>query len=1535
MRYMIYILEFVFISTLFTGAYAQQQDDFPIGVLLFGSTDVDFHQLHNDLNLTWIQGSGGAGHGQHRAIETNSDSLYVITIREHLRELAQAQRLEIQAEDELAIPWVKAYFANTPSVIGTGVSGEGRYAQQGSAGYLVRGVRPNNEYYREGIHYVTFNMKIDKSTASPSEVAKLEIVWLKQNGTEEIISERILDDADFSDNEYHLFEVPFINPCTSSSSGKFLRGGASIASTCTQNNIDVRVYVYGNRTTWLDKVIIEDDAGHSLFPRDGQNTGANDNTILDDASELQDLTTYNKIKRLYLADEPAKSQFRSFRYISNKLNLLSLDPNSNGRCRTITATPWLDNWLQWFLQDGQPREILADYYVFTSSIPSPLINDIQATDLGIMLYHEDSESYNTALQSGLTILEARLGSSVKSLQEAGTRLWYTPQLHGEYFVNTGKYQHPDGAAALRPPTGNEIQVEINLAIAFGAKGIVGYPFGTDPVANFNNYEGQAFMTGLVSTIASSDSKFRDHSNDTAILPGPAGDKTVYTGYKEKWDSLNSINKKLKVLAPTLLSLTWQGAKSWNTNSVYSSWSDPLTSVTAKKTDGIADQVTDVLTGQFTDGSSTYLYVVNRRCDPTNGIDTRDISMTLSTTYPYGYAVDVEKNTRFLTISGASFTDRFAPGEGKLYKVFQREPLTSNSINALSTSNQRSIVRDNSNNLHMVYMSDNAIWYTKSTDEGTSWENELLISGGLPLPGVIYRNPVIISLSTGDAAVAWEEAEHQVDGWHHRINVGRCVWPGFYFTIDSEEFVTTSDVLIKPAFSSWIYSQTGEEFLDLCWKGASSIRYAMLSSPALDVIARFNVEGTTQYSFNPSVISNLYLNGSIWLDRHSFVWEEKPPTGPQTLEYAHLTNQWFHGTTPIATNGTNEQNSNPVIAVDEDNHVSIAWEYKNTAISENSIKFQKRELDFSVVQNSEKEFKLCSESISNVKNVSLSYDQNNIALVFQSSPDQLAYAYSLKNPLNGIWLWSEVANVSISGQGFSLCNKKSSTTNSWYSAVLASSTPPYQIQTIALPTTFPDLLEITTLTTPADNASGIPISNTFQWNAASGATAYTLQVALDESFSNIFGTFTNITETQKAVSGLAYSTVYYWRVQATNCPAASDWSDVRKCTTEVAMPQQITPANNATNVGTPLTLRWNSINNAVSYRIQIDNDINFTPSVFIDISGLTDTSYITNTLSQNTQYYWRVYAVNGMGATILPSIRSFTTGGVPSAPLLVTPMEEAFNVTSPVTFSWNAVSGAQTYNLFYSPDPNFEDGVSHLNNLTATSVTVGINFTGTCYWHVFAINTYGSAASDDWSFNIVSGFAAPTFNGANYTSGGITYPKLYWTRVSQATNYKLYRYYCNNSGSDCENYMQQTLIYSGNDTVVVDYSLFVGASSSNSRGYYYVKAYKADGTSSAKSSKRWYYTQLDSKTSFRPEQDDEQLPLTNRLLDNFPNPFNPTTTIYYDLAEDNHVKIVVVNTLGVEVATLVDDYVSAGYKSASFDASSLPSGVYLSRMPASA
>lgn len=76
-----------------------------------------------------------------------------------------------------------------------------------------------------------------------------------------------------------------------------------------------------------------------------------------------------------------------------------------------------------------------------------------------------------------------------------------------------------------------------------------------------------------------------------------------------------------------------------------------------------------------------------------------------------------------------------------------------------------------------------------------------------------------------------------------------------------------------------------------------------------------------------------------------------------------------------------------------------------------------------------------------------------------------------------------------------------------------------------------------------------------------------------------------------------------------------------------------------------------------------------------------------------------------------------------------------------------------------------------------------------------------------------------------------------------------------------------------------------------------------------------------------------LPVTFTLEQNYPNPFNPTTQITYQLPEQSQVTLSVYDMAGRQVATLINENVSAGTHTVNFDASSLSSGVYMYRLNA--
>ncbi len=77
--------------------------------------------------------------------------------------------------------------------------------------------------------------------------------------------------------------------------------------------------------------------------------------------------------------------------------------------------------------------------------------------------------------------------------------------------------------------------------------------------------------------------------------------------------------------------------------------------------------------------------------------------------------------------------------------------------------------------------------------------------------------------------------------------------------------------------------------------------------------------------------------------------------------------------------------------------------------------------------------------------------------------------------------------------------------------------------------------------------------------------------------------------------------------------------------------------------------------------------------------------------------------------------------------------------------------------------------------------------------------------------------------------------------------------------------------------------------------------------------------------------EQSLPLTFGLFQSYPNPFNPRTTIVYDLPEESRATLAVYDMLGRKIAVLVDEIQFAGRHEYSFEAAHFASGLYFCRL----
>ncbi|MGD1044889.1 MAG: cohesin domain-containing protein [Bacteroidota bacterium] len=186
-----------------------------------------------------------------------------------------------------------------------------------------------------------------------------------------------------------------------------------------------------------------------------------------------------------------------------------------------------------------------------------------------------------------------------------------------------------------------------------------------------------------------------------------------------------------------------------------------------------------------------------------------------------------------------------------------------------------------------------------------------------------------------------------------------------------------------------------------------------------------------------------------------------------------------------------------------------------------------------------------------------------------------------------------------------------------------------------------------LQTPATGATNQAVSLTLTWGSVTGAATYRVQVATDNLFADVVVDDSTLTAASKVVGSLLNNTKYYWRVNAKNTGGTSSYSTVFNFTTIVAapaIPVLRAPANGVTGQQISVTLLWDNVAGAVTYRLQFATNSRFTPaSMVIDDSTLTTASKVVSSLLLNTQYYWRVNATNIGGTSSYSTVFSFTTG----------------------------------------------------------------------------------------------------------------------------------------------------------------------------------------------------------------------------------------------------------------------------------------------------
>ena len=354
------------------------------------------------------------------------------------------------------------------------------------------------------------------------------------------------------------------------------------------------------------------------------------------------------------------------------------------------------------------------------------------------------------------------------------------------------------------------------------------------------------------------------------------------------------------------------------------------------------------------------------------------------------------------------------------------------------------------------------------------------------------------------------------------------------------------------------------------------------------------------------------------------------------------------------------------------------------------------------------------------------------------------------------------------------------------------------------------------------------------------------------------------------TGLSVGTTYYYRVRAYNSSGISSYSNEANATTLSGTPP------NAPSSLTATAASWSQIN--LAWRDNSSNETGFyierktgVGGTYVQIGsvGAGVKSYSNTGLIAGTTYYYRVRAYNGGGNSAYSN--------------------EA-NATTPGSSDNLALGKMATATSTYS---------SNTSNKTVDAST-------STYWSSAKLSS-----SNKLQYLTVNLGAALTVSKVVVKWNSTNFAKIYTIQVSSTgtTFTTVYTDNAGNGGDDACIFTATTAQY-----VRLEMSAF-------NKTYYqakeleiYASATKADDIAAG-------------ETGVTTGPDEIV------LQPNYPNPFNPSTTIAFSLPERMHVTLKIFNVAGQEAVTLVDGELEYGMHQIVFDASGLTSGIYFAVLQA--
>ena len=455
------------------------------------------------------------------------------------------------------------------------------------------------------------------------------------------------------------------------------------------------------------------------------------------------------------------------------------------------------------------------------------------------------------------------------------------------------------------------------------------------------------------------------------------------------------------------------------------------------------------------------------------------------------------------------------------------------------------------------------------------------------------------------------------------------------------------------------------------------------------------------------------------------------------------------------------------------------------------------------------------------------------------------------------------------------------------------------------------MDIPTLNSPQDGTQYYFIEPAyFEWSLIDSAQFYEILISAQQNFSSsVYNEI--VTGTSAEANSLFHNWQFYWKVRAGKDSAGiqtfGDWSNVFSFTSEYLSPANQSPQDGSIDVDYNLVqftweMNLDSVvengNNIYHFQLATDNEFN---NVISDQEITTKKTTQVALLQPTTTYYWRIKYTNEYGQSEWSQVTSFQTKNTELDQVIL--VEPADNITDlyplDAQFVWQEVSSADSYTFELSEDSLFTrilessiiNDVSYTTNIPKYEVKL--------YWRVQA-QAGGSVSpwSEVWRLTCVKiePQAPPTLlspqNNENELS--VDSIRFEWNQVTGAEEYTIQI----SSSPDFS-----SLFYE-NDSLKTTTALVNNFSEETT---YYWRVLASNSVGTGPWSGVWVFTTKKNTGIW----DEEPVIRSLYLAQNFPNPFNPRTTIQFQLPEQSFVTLIVYSIAGKKIKTLRQSILSQG------------------------